>query len=142
MSKNSPSKAPAAAPGQTPTPAPDQPGNQSYAHIGAYLGIATAIAILAYTFNMFFTGSEDPMPFKLAGLVVGGLQLLLCVQSLQKKRAAWAFALSLNGTLAVVFLFGAPKVRDGLDLSLMLSMLPCISFAVITSLLATGADDF
>lgn len=118
------------------------PGMSTPARLGCYLGLVTALIMLGSALYMLAGDSDTPMPLAIAFLVTGTLQAAVCTLALERKRAAWAFALSLNGTLSVTFLFGAPKVRDGLDVSLSLGLLPATLFAVVTTLLALGAEDY
>jgi hypothetical protein len=112
------------------------------ARFGCYLGLLCATVLAGYGLYMFFDGSDMPLPFRLSLLVGGVLQTILCLKTLHRSRAGWAFALSLNGTLGVVFLFGAPKLRDAFDMSLIAGLVPAVAFGVVTMLLATATEDF
>ena len=114
----------------------------STARYGCYLGLVSALFMLGYGLIMLGSASADPMPFKIAFLVGGAIQALVSVLALQRNRAAWAFALSLNGTLVAVFLFGATKIRDGFDVSIYVGLVPAVAFSTITILLALGADEY
>jgi hypothetical protein len=113
----------------------------SPARFGSYLGLAAGVVLAGFGLRMLFGDTDKPMPFQLAVLLAGGLELLLGVLTLRRSRAAWAFALSLNGTMAVLFLFGAPQLRDAFGVSMIVGMLPTVGFAVITTLLATGSEE-
>lgn len=106
-----------------------------------YLGLVTALIMLGSGLAMLGGYGESPMPLAIALLIAGAIQGAVCTLTLRRNRAAWAFALSLNGTLGLVFLFGAPKVRDSLESSLVIGLLPCVAFAVITILLALNAEE-
>ena len=112
------------------------------ARFGCYLGLLSAAVLAGYGLYMFFDGHDMPLPFQVSLLIGGVLQAILCLTTLRRSRAAWAFALSLNGTLGVVFLFGAPKLRDAFDMSLFVGLVPAVAFGVITMLLATATEDF
>lgn len=112
------------------------------ARYGCYLGLVAALGMMSYAVVMLIGASADPMPFKIAFLVAGIIQATVSGLALQRNRAAWAFALSLNGTLAAVFLFGAPKVRDGFDVSIYLGLMPAVAFSVIATMLALGAEEY
>jgi hypothetical protein len=86
-------------------------------------------------------GAAAPLPFSVALLVVGGLEALLAWLLLRRSRSAWAFMASLNGTVFVVTLFGAPKLRDVFELSLGLALLPALVFGTLTLLLALASEE-
>lgn len=113
----------------------------SPARFGSYLGMAAGLVLAGFALRMLFGDSEKPPAFQIAVLVAGGLEVLLGVLTLRRSRAAWAFALSLNGTLAAIFLFGAPQLRDAFGVSMIVGMLPPIGFAAITTLLAMSSEE-
>jgi hypothetical protein len=108
---------------------------------GSYLMLVAGVVLAGFALRMLFGDSDKPVPFQLAVLLAGAVQGLLGVLTLRRSRAAWAFALSLNGTLAALFLFGAPQLRDAFDISMIVGMLPAVGFAVITTLLAMSSDE-
>ncbi|WP_428261410.1 hypothetical protein [Haliangium sp.] len=115
---------------------------QSWARYGCYLGFVAALLLLAYALSMLLGSTDEPMPKQLAFLLAGGLQAYLCLSALRRRRVAWAFALSMDGTLGAVFLLGVAKIRDGFEVPMSLALLPAVGFAVITTLLAIGAEDY
>jgi hypothetical protein len=112
------------------------------ARFGSYLGMLAGVLLVGFALRMLFGGSDTPMPFQLAVLLAGALELIVCGLTLRRNRAAWAFALSLNGTLAAIFLFGAPTLRDAFEITLLVGLLPTSGFALLTTLLAMGTEDF
>jgi hypothetical protein len=71
-------------------------------------------------------------------LITGALMPVLAWFSYRRARGAWAFLVALCGVLAVVGLFGAPKIRHILDVSLWTTMIlpglfavACISLALL-----------
>jgi len=62
--------------------------------------------------------------------------------TMKGKRAAWAFALSINGTCSVVLLFTAPRIRDAADVSIFVALVPCLIFALLVMLLALNSEEF
>jgi hypothetical protein len=71
-------------------------------------------------------------------LITGALMPVLAWFSYHRARGAWSVLVALCGVLAVVGLFGAPKVRNVLDVSLWTTMLlpglfavACISLALL-----------
>lgn len=113
----------------------------SPARFGSYLGLLAGVVLAGFALRMLFGDSDKPVAFQIAVFLAGAIQILVCALTLRRARAAWAFALSLNGTLAAIFLFGAPQFRDGFDVSMIVSMLPTVGFAVITTLLAMGSEE-
>jgi hypothetical protein len=69
---------------------------------------------------------------------------VLAWHSYHGSRAAWAFLTAMCAVFAVVEVFGAPKVRGALDLSLWLTMilpgLNAVAFAALVSLRADYID--
>lgn len=79
----------------------------------------------------------------IATLLVGGLVTpALAWFSYQRSRAAWAFLVAICGVLAVVGLFGAPKIRGVFDVSLWTTMLVPGLFAVACASLTLLRDDY
>jgi hypothetical protein len=111
------------------------------ARFGSYLALLAGLVLAGFALSMLFGDSDKPVPFQLAVLLAGALEVLLAVVTLRRSRAAWAFALSLNGTMAVLFLFGAPQLRDAFGISMIVGMLPTVGFAVITTLLAMSSEE-
>lgn len=114
---------------------------KSPARIGSLLALLTGVILGYFALDMLFGGSDMSRPFQVAVLLAGVLELLLGWKTLRRSRAAWAFALSLNGTLAAIFLFGAPQLRDAFGVSMIVGMLPAIGCSVVTTLLAMGSED-
>lgn len=74
-------------------------------------------------------------------LVAGVLMPVLAWHSFHRSRPAWAFLVAICGVFAVVELFGAPKVRGALDLSLWLTMiLPGLNVVAVAALVSLRAD--
>ena len=74
-------------------------------------------------------------------LVSGILMPVLAWFSFHRSRPAWAFLVTICGVFAVVEVFGAPKVRGALDLSLWLTMiLPGINAVAAAALISLRAD--
>jgi hypothetical protein len=117
------------------------PANSS-ARYGCYLGFIIGLGLILYGLKMLQEGSSAPIPYQLGVLATGVVQWVVCYYALGGNRTAWAFALSLNGTLGVAFFFGAPKVRDGWEISLALGFLPAVVLGVTTTLLAMSSEDY
>jgi hypothetical protein len=75
-------------------------------------------------------------------LLTGVLMPVLAVFSRRRSRPAWAFLVALCGVLAVVGLFGAPKIRSAVDVSLWTTMVLPGLLAVACISLALLRDDY
>lgn len=77
--------------------------------------LAALVALFAGTMAL-----QKPLPPVLGvSLVIYGVLMLACAwQSWMKVRIAWAFLLALSAVMSVVLLFGAPKVRNLLEVQL------------------------
>lgn len=74
-------------------------------------------------------------------LVSGILMPVLAWHSYRQSRAAWAFLTAMCAVFAVIEVFGAPKVRGALDLSLWLTMiLPGLNAVAVAALVSMRAD--
>jgi hypothetical protein len=74
-------------------------------------------------------------------LITGGLLPVLAHFSFRHSRPAWSFLISICGVLAVVGLFGAPKLRGIFDVSLWTTMiLPGLNAVAVATLLALRDD--
>ena len=96
--------------------------------------------------GLFATGmhamtADTPIPLAVALLVVGFCNVLTSFSAMRRTRLAWAFSTSINGTLAAVFLFAAPKIRDMTELSLGVAAIPSAFLIVVTTLLAVSAPE-
>jgi type IV secretory pathway VirB3-like protein len=56
-------------------------------------------------------------------LILGALTIVLTIRSLQYSRVAWSFLCSLMSVMALVTLFGSPKVRNILHIRLGVALL-------------------
>lgn len=91
---------------------------------------------------LFSASSAVSGTLSVAVIVVGVIELASSFYMLKAHRVAWAFSMSINGTAAVVFLFSTPRIRDAADLSLGLSAIPFVLFAVVVSLSAMSSEEF
>lgn len=110
--------------------------------IGAAAGILVGLLVFGYGIMSFIDVEPPPMPKSIAMVVLGFLQMVLCFYSMRRVRVAWAFAVSLNGVAAVLFLFGAPQVRNAFDVSMVLGLLPTVVFIAITALLVAASNEY
>lgn len=85
--------------------------------------LAAVLGVVNLVFGLFAISHSQPGALS-ATLVVTGLVVpTLAHYSYRRSRAAWAFLVALCGVLAVVGLFGAPKITKALDLSLWTTMI-------------------
>lgn len=127
--------------------------SNAYATYGCYLGLLIASITLLYAMNLVLGGSDEMLVYKVAVVLSASIEGVCCLFALQRNRTAWSFGLALNGTMTVVFLFGAPRMRDALDraswvadrigeVPLVLGFLPAVVFAATTTLLAMSAKEY
>jgi hypothetical protein len=108
----------------------------------ALLGGLAGVGFAVVGVDLLATGSDLPLALSFGMILAGAIQVVCGLYSIRRVRAAWAFALSLNGTAFVVFLFGAPKIRDAPGVPIAAALAPCLIFALITTLYALSADDY
>lgn len=75
-------------------------------------------------------------------ILIGFMEGLLCYFATRHSRIAWAFATSLNGTLALMMLFGSPSIRDNFEIAIGIAVLPSFAVAAATVLLSLAAEEF
>jgi len=114
----------------------------SLARWAACLAILVGVVLLARGTQQLATRASTPMPLSFALVTIGALELILSWLVLQRSRAAWSFLTSLNGTMFVVALFGAPKLRDSLEIPITAALIPCLIFGTVCLLASLGHDDF
>lgn len=127
--------------------------SNSLATYGCYIGLLIASITLLYAVDLLLSDNDEMMVYKAAVILFGVIEGACCLFSMQGSRTAWSFALALNGTMTVVFLFGAPRMRDALeradwvaermsDVPLIFGFIPSLVFAATTTLLAMSSDEF
>ena len=114
--------------------------SQSPARWGAYLGLFCGCTCLVYGASTL--GQSRPLPYSIAFLLCGVVELATCWFTIFRRRIAWSFAVSLNGTGALIFLFAIPKVRDGFGVPAILAVLPFFVLTLTTILLSLGNDEY
>ena len=116
-------------------------GADSAGRYGCFLVIAIGVAMFALGLGLFFRGSSSA-PLRVALMLVGAAEIAVGYLALFRNRVGWSFALSINGTAAAIFLFGAPKVRDAADIDLGAALVPSFVLIVATTLLAASRDEY
>lgn len=114
----------------------------SLARWAAYLGILLGLALFVHGVQTFVAEVSRPIPYSVAILAIGVLEIGLSALMLCGRRAAWSFVVSLNGTMFVVGLFGGPRMRDTFEVAIAVAMTPCFLFGVVCSLAAVAYEDF
>ena len=109
--------------------------------IGAYLGMGIGLGLLVL--GVLGGLRTDPLPFALvlAMCLFGAMEGVVSWLTIRRQRIAWSFAVSISGTMALACLFGAPKIRDAMEVGIGLAVLPSLLSAVTTVLLAMAADE-
>lgn len=115
------------------------PASPSFA--AAVIGGLTGLALLGFSVHLF-ANAGTTQPLNMAIAVLGIAQMACAYYTLRTVRVAWAFALSINGTAAVVLLFSAPRIRDAADVSILVALLPCMLASVIVILHSLKPEDF
>jgi hypothetical protein len=108
---------------------------------GALAGIAAGVGCFAYGLAGL-ADATTAIPLDLAFLIAGFLDVVLCYFALGLSRAAWAFALSLNGTGGLVILFRAIQLGGTVSLLDIGAVLLCAAFVAATVLLSLSSGDY
>lgn len=108
--------------------------------VACYLGMLAGLATFGYGLMSSF--GDAPLPLAAALVLAGFAGLVACFFASRRNRAAWSFALSLNGTAFVIFLFGTSRVRDGFEVHWLIALAPAVVFLTVTVLLALAAPDY
>jgi hypothetical protein len=116
--------------------------SSSLARYAGWLGIAVGVGLFGHGIHTFTFDAPPPLPYRIAVLIAGALEVVLAWMTLRANRVGWSFFVSLNGTLFVVGLFGGPRVRDAFEIDLAFALLPCFLFATACTLAAVAHEDF
>ncbi len=86
--------------------------------------VAVAFGLAAFIAAIAAGRAGTPLALTVSLVVIGALFPSLAVLSLlRQSRGAWAFLCSMCWVLAVIMLFGAPKIRSQIDIGLWTAML-------------------
>ena len=85
-----------------------------------------------------FTGVPPVVAY--TNLATAALELLLVLGLLRRRRAAWAFALSLEGTQLLVNLLGMPQILHGA--SQLVSVLVVLARSTLFGFLVVASNEF
>ena len=104
--------------------------------LAALLGVANLVGgVAALTHGL-------PGALVATQIVIGLVMPALAWQSYRRVRAAWSFLVAMCGVLALADLFGAPKIRGVLDVSLWATMIIPGLYAVACVTLAQLSADY
>ncbi len=105
--------------------------------------VAAAFGLAAFIAAYFAGRAGTPLALTVSLAVIGALFPSLAVLSLlRRSRGAWAFLCSMCWVLAVVMLFGAPKIRSQIDIGLWTAMLIPGLLAVAATALTMVRRDY
>jgi len=104
--------------------------------------LAAVLGVVNLVFGCFAFLHSQPGALTATLLVTGLVVPALAHFSFRRSRAAWAFLVALCGVLAVVGLFGAPKISKALDVSLWTTMIFPGLYVVACVTLALLRDDY
>lgn len=104
--------------------------------------IAGGFGVAAFVAAIFAGRAGTPLALTVSLVVIGALFPALSILSLMRRsRAAWAFLSSMCWVLAIIMLFGAPKIRSQIDIGLWTAMLiPGLLAAAATALTMVRRD--
>lgn len=113
----------------------------SPAWVAAIFGAATGLALFGV--GVWSAARQPPAPLPLAvALAVGGFaELVIAYFASRRERLAWGFAISLNGTAFIVFLFGIPKLGDEIGSRGLAALVPLL-FGALTMLWGMSHREF
>lgn len=107
----------------------------------ASLSLGAGALLLVYAATQALGATPPPTPQWLAFGIAGIAELALGIGLLRRRRLAWAFALSLDGTGLCILLIAAPRIaRAGHTLPL--ALLPAAIALFLLLLLLFAADEF
>ncbi|MBT8493928.1 MAG: hypothetical protein KJO07_12820 [Deltaproteobacteria bacterium] len=109
--------------------------------VGGWGGILCGIALFLAGLYSFTAPEPPPLPLSFSLVTIGFCGALSSFFALRLNRLAWGFSTSINGTLGVVMIFAAPRVRDQFEIDYALAMIPAVLFLVITVLLALSSPE-
>jgi hypothetical protein len=112
------------------------------ARVAAYLTALLGLGLLAAGISGFARAHPPALALTVALIITGAVDLALGWFLLRRSRLAWAFAASLNGTNALVFLFGSFKLRDVIGIPLAVAGVPFVLFGAVAVLLAVTWDEY
>ena len=127
----------------TTTASADRLSPGSPSHIGSIAGLLAGLGLIAGgIYFMLAASSSTSITLNISLIVMGIAEFATSFYTLKRLRVAWSFALSINGTAFIVFLFTAPRIRDTAEVSIGLALIPCLIFGAMVLMHALHTDDF
>lgn len=111
------------------------------AFVACAFGILIGLGLIGFALYLIAT-TNTPIVMDVALIVIGLTECAASFYTIYRIRVAWAFALSINGTAFVVFLFSAPRIRDAAEVSIAVALIPCLIFGVLVLLHSLHTEEF
>lgn len=115
--------------------------SSSPAFIASVLGLIIGAFMLCSGAYLLVAG-DMPITLGIAVVCVGIMEGAASYYTIRRFRVAWAFALSINGTAFVVFLFSSARIRDAVGTNILLALVPCLIFGLVVLLHALHSEEF
>lgn len=113
----------------------------SPAFFASILGLIVGALMVAGGAYLLLKGNT-PTTLGIAVICVGMMEAAASYYTVRCFRVAWAFAMSINGTAFVVFLFSSARIRDAVGTNIILALVPCLVFGFIVLLHALHSEEF
>ena len=115
--------------------------SSSPAFYASILGLIVATFMVASGAYLLIKG-ETPITLGIAVVCVGIMEAAASYYTIRCFRVAWAFAISINGTGFVVFLFSSARIRDAVGTNIIFALVPCLVFGFVVLLHALHSEEF
>jgi len=109
--------------------------------LGALIGMAAGVACFGYGL-VGLADATTAILLDLAFLLAGFADVVLCYFALVRSRAAWAFAVSLNGTGFLVLVFRAMQLAGEVSSTDVAAVLLCVAFLMAAFLLSLASAEY
>ncbi len=111
------------------------------AFFAAILGLIIGAFMMLFGAYLLGNGGT-PYPLGIAIVCVGAMEIGTSIYTLKRIRVAWAFAISLNATSFLVFLFCSARIRDAFGVHFVFALIPAATFGLIVLLHALHSEEF
>jgi hypothetical protein len=113
----------------------------SPAFFASLLGMLVGAFMILFGAYLLVKGGK-PLPLGIAVVCVGAMQCATGFYTIKRIRVAWAFAISINATSFLVFLFSSARIRDAAEVHFLAAMIPALAFGLIVLLYAVHTEEF
>ena len=113
----------------------------SPAFVASLMGILVGVGLLGFAIYLM-AATRTPMAMDVSLIVIGLSEIAACAYTIKRVRVAWSFALSINGSAFVVFLFSAPRIRDAAEVSIGIALVPCLIFGTLVLMHSLHTEEF